>query len=110
VAPSAQHRKVWLTPWLECRAVTLQIQESAKLGRKVNFAAGKIPLGTGAPKMYILCTSPGDGQTSCTVCLASSEQHPCSNEGKMRNPLKFAGVPQTTEPISAINGPMFAVL
>jgi len=26
------------------------------------------------------------------------------------NPLKFAGVPQTTEPISAISGPKFAIL
>jgi len=32
-------------PLLECRAVTLPIQESARLGgRKVNFAPGKIPL------------------------------------------------------------------
>jgi len=29
-------------PLLECRAVTLPIQENAKLGRKVNFAPGKI--------------------------------------------------------------------
>jgi len=43
------------------------------------------------PKMYIWCTSPGDGQTSCKVWLASSERRRCSNEAKMRNPLKFAG-------------------
>jgi len=30
---------------------------------------------------------------------------PCSNAAKMRNPLKFAGVPQTTGPISATTGP-----
>jgi len=30
----------------------------------------------------------------------SGERRRCSNEAKTRNPLKFAGVPQTTEPIS----------
>jgi len=35
---------------------------------------------------------------------------PCSNAAKMRNPLKFAGVPQTTGPISAVSGPKFAIL
>jgi len=29
---------------------------------------------------------------------------------KTRKPLKFAGVPQTPEPISAVNGPKFAIL
>jgi len=30
---------------------------------------------------------------------------PCSNAVKMQNPLKLAGVPQTTKPISAASGP-----
>jgi len=29
---------------------------------------------------------------------------PCSNAGKTRKPLKFAGVPQTNETISAASG------
>jgi len=29
---------------------------------------------------------------------------------KTRNPLKLAGVPQTTGPISAVSGPMFTIL
>jgi len=32
---------------------------------------------------------------------------PCSNVAKTRNPLKFAGVPQTGKPISAASGPKF---
>ena len=28
----------------------------------------------------------------------------------MRNPLKFAGVPQTSKQISAVGGPKFAIL
>ena len=33
-----------------------------------------------------------------------------SNASKTRNPLKFAGVPQTPEPISAVSGPKFTIL
>jgi len=62
------------------------------------------------PKMYIWCTSPGDGQTSCKVRLASGEQRCCSKEAKTRNPLKFAGVPQTRQRISAASGLKFAIL
>ena len=32
------------------------------------------------------------------------------NEAKTRNLLKFAGVPQTRQPISAVNGPKFIIL
>ena len=35
---------------------------------------------------------------------------PCSNAAKTRNPLKFAGVPQTNEMISAASGPKFTIL
>ena len=35
---------------------------------------------------------------------------PCSNAAKMRNPLKFAGVPQTTGLISAASRPKFTIL
>ena len=33
----------------------------------------------------------------------------CSNAAKMQNQLKFAGVPQNTGPISAVNGPKFTI-
>jgi len=32
------------------------------------------------------------------------------HEGKMRNPLKFAGVPKTPEPISTVSLPKFTIL
>jgi len=35
---------------------------------------------------------------------------PCSNAAKTRNQLKFAGVPQMVEPISAVSGPKFTIL
>jgi len=34
----------------------------------------------------------------------------CSNAAKMQNPLKFAGVPQTRQQISAGSGPKFTIL
>ena len=34
----------------------------------------------------------------------------CSNDAKKRNPLKFVGVPQTNETISAASGPKFTIL
>jgi len=60
--------------------------------------------------MYILSTSPGKGQILCKVWLASVERRRCSNETKTREPLKLAGVPQTTENISVASGPKFAIL
>jgi len=42
--------------------------------------------------------------------LHRSARVPCSNAAKTRNPLKFAGVPQTGKPISAVSGPMFDIL
>jgi len=57
------------------------------------------------PKIYIRCTSPGDGQTSRKVWLASGERRRCSNEANTRNPLKFVGVPQTRQlPVSGVSG------
>jgi len=62
--------------------------------------------GQGPPK----CTSTEDGQTLCKVWFTSIERLRYSNEAKMRNPLKFAGAPQTPEPISAVSGPTFTTL
>jgi len=50
----------------------------------------------------------------CSTPQSLADAHyyrvPCSNAAKMRNPLKFAGVPQTSEPISAVSGPKFTIL
>jgi len=47
---------------------------------------------------------------NATVWLTPTSRVACSNDAKMRNPLKFAGVPQTNETISAASGPKFTVL
>jgi len=44
------------------------------------------------------------------VWLTPNTGVPCSNAAKKRNPLRFAGVPQTTGPISAANLPKFTIL
>jgi len=44
------------------------------------------------------------------VWLAPTTRVPCSNAAKTQNPLKFAGVPQTPELISAASGPKFTIL
>ena len=62
------------------------------------------------PQKCIYSTSPWDCQTSCKVLLTSIERRLCSNEAETRNPLKFAGVPQTRQHISAVSGPKFTIL
>jgi len=44
------------------------------------------------------------------VWLTPNTGVPCSNAAKTRNPLKLAGVPQTTGPISAASRPKFTIL
>jgi len=44
------------------------------------------------------------------VWLTPTIRVPCSNAAKTRNPLKFAGVPQTRQQISAASRPMFTIL
>jgi len=44
------------------------------------------------------------------VWLTPTTTVPCSNAAKTRNPLKFAGVPQTAGSISAASGPKFTIL
>ena len=44
------------------------------------------------------------------VWLTPTTRVPCSNLAKTRNPLKFTGVPQTPERISADSGLKFTIL
>jgi len=44
------------------------------------------------------------------VWLMPTTRVPCSNAAKTRNPLKFAEVPQTPEPILAVSGPKVTIL
>ena len=44
------------------------------------------------------------------VWLTPTTTVPCSNAAKTRNPVKFAGVPQTNQTVSAASGPKFIIL
>jgi len=44
------------------------------------------------------------------VLLTPNSGVSCSNAAETRNPLKFAGVPQTNEMISAASKPKFTIL
>jgi len=53
----------------------------------------------------------GGALYSTTQSLADAHYNmPCSNAAKTLNQLKFGGVPQTNETISAASGPKFTVL
>ena len=47
---------------------------------------------------------------NAAVCLTPITRVPCSNAAKKRNLLKFAGVPQTRQQISAVTRPKFIIL
>jgi len=47
---------------------------------------------------------------NAAVWLTPTTRVPCSNAATTPNPLKFAGVPQTNETISAASGPKFTIL
>ena len=56
----------------------------------------------------VMASLPNIGGALCSchkVWLTPTTTVPCSNAAKMRNPLKFAGLPQTNEMISAASGP-----
>ena len=46
----------------------------------------------------------------CKVWLTPTTRVPCCNATKTRNPLKFAGVPQTRQQISAVSRLKFTIL
>jgi len=61
----------------------------------------------------VMVTLPNIGGALCStpqVWLTPSTRVHCSNSAKMRNPMKCAGVPQTTGSISAASEPKFAIL
>jgi len=55
---------------------------------------------------------PNTGGALCSTPqrLTPTTRVSCSNAAKTRNQLKFAGVPQTPEPVSAVSGPKLTIL
>jgi len=62
----------------------------------------------------VMVALPNIGGALCSTPQSLVDTHYqnmlCSNAAKTRNPLKFAGVPQTRQQISAASGPKFGIL
>ena len=61
----------------------------------------------------VMAALPNIGGALCSTPQSLAAAHyymPCSNAAKTQNPLKFVGVPQTPELISAVSGPKFTIL
>jgi len=61
----------------------------------------------------VMVALPNTGGALCSTLQSLADAHywsAVSNAAKTRNPLKFAGVPQTTGTISAASGPKFTIL
>ena len=63
------------------------------------------------PNVMVALPNIGAALCSTPQSLADAQYYmPCSNAAKTRNQLKFAGVPQTGQPISAASRPKFTIL
>ena len=61
----------------------------------------------------LMVALPNIGGALCSTPPSLADAHywmPCSNAAKTQNPLKFLGVPETPEPISAASGPKLTIL
>jgi len=61
----------------------------------------------------VMVALPDIGGALCSTPQSLADAHYqmlCSNAAKTRNPLKFAGVPQTGQPISVASRPKFTIL
>ena len=61
----------------------------------------------------LMVALPNIGGALCSTPHSLADAHyymPCSNAAKTQNTLKFVGVPQSPEPISAVSGPKFTIL
>jgi len=63
------------------------------------------------PNVMVALPNTGGAAYSTPQSLADAHYSmPCSKAAKTRNQLKFVGVPQTDETISAASGPTFTIL
>jgi len=85
--------------------LTVRIDAIVALVKQKQLECGPIP------NLMVALRNTGGALCSTPQSLADAHYwSACSNAAKTRNPLKFAGVPQTNETISATSGPKFAIL
>jgi len=103
--------KVWLTAaaWVPC-------SHTANIGERNTWMQSEFRswqdsvTGQEPPKTVYTAYQARRQLNIVQSLVASGEWRRCSNEAKTRNPLKFAGVPQTNETISAASRPKFIIL
>jgi len=99
--------KVWLTP-VQWRC---QYRRTQELDANWSLHVAEVhQKSKAAENVYIVQQPRRRPNIVQSLVDLSGERNRCSNEAKTWNPLKFAGVPQTHEPISAISGTKFAIL
>jgi len=86
-------------------------QENARLGRKVNSAPGRIPLGGKSLQkcIYSIAAQQTAKHHAKFGGLPLSDGAAVTDEAKTQTLLKFAGVSQTRQPVWAISGPKFTI-
>ena len=74
-------------------------------GKKKELECGPMP------NVMVALPNIGGALRSTPQSLADAHYLlPCSNAAKTQNPLKFVGVPQTRQQISAVSRPKFTIL
>jgi len=58
----------------------------------------------------VMATLPNIGGALCSTPQSLADAQYWNAAAKTRNPLKFAGVPQTRQRLSAASGPRFTIL
>ena len=84
-----------------------QVQDISNLHSKFTLECGPMP------NVMAALSNIGGAVCSTPQSLAGAQYWsgvPCSNAAKTKNPLKFVGVPQTPETISAASRPKFTIL
>jgi len=92
------HRKVWLRP-----PAGVPCSNAANIGERKTWTKWEKPTKYIVPAQQTIKDSAKFGWPPVRDVAAV-------NEAKTRNRLKFAGVPQTGKPISAVTGSKFAIL
>jgi len=104
------HYKVWLTPTARVPCSNAANIEHHKTWRQTELCTWENSVIGQEPPKRMYSVPAQQMAKHCAKFGWSPLRCQWSNEAKMRNPTKFAGVPQTHQPISAVSGPEFTIL
>jgi len=103
-------RQVWLAPAAEMPCSNAANIGERKTWTQSEFCTWQNSVRGQEPRKCIPSVPAQETANICEVWLASGERRRCSNDTKTHNLLKFARLPQTNEPISAVSGLKFTIL